>query len=246
MKKYFLHNGTENSGPFTLEELKEKKIVRETPVWYEGIEDWTVAGEIAALGSLFVAVPPPIKKTIPSSLPEPHAAIDAESTAILGLPKKTVYVVTGILVVLLVGTFILSNLQENNNAATDQKNKKTEIENEQFTIQQKEIEAQKILLEEQERLETERVAKERKQNVVNKQLKIKALLTEYAANLAEEEKKMDTASGFKLFRTTAERNEEISLIQNDIDYWKEAIRKLETQATALQLELEVINSLPVR
>lgn len=35
MKKYFYTNGTENFGPFTLEELKQEHISRETPVWFQ-------------------------------------------------------------------------------------------------------------------------------------------------------------------------------------------------------------------
>jgi len=46
MKKYFLHNGTESSGPFNFEELIAKKITKKTPVWFEGMENWKYAGEI--------------------------------------------------------------------------------------------------------------------------------------------------------------------------------------------------------
>ena len=61
MKKYFLHDGTESSGPFDLEELKAKKITRTTPVWFEGMEHWKNAEEIPELSSIFVAIPPPFK-----------------------------------------------------------------------------------------------------------------------------------------------------------------------------------------
>ena len=43
MKKYFLHTGTENSGPFDLDELKAKSITKTTPVWFEGMENWKYA-----------------------------------------------------------------------------------------------------------------------------------------------------------------------------------------------------------
>ena len=35
MKKYFYSDGTNNFGPFTLEELKEKRITRETMIWFQ-------------------------------------------------------------------------------------------------------------------------------------------------------------------------------------------------------------------
>ena len=62
MNKYFLHNGTENIGPFNIEELKQKNITRTTQVWCEGMEDWNEAGTIEELKILFPILPPPLKK----------------------------------------------------------------------------------------------------------------------------------------------------------------------------------------
>lgn len=62
MKKYYLHNGTEQGGPFDISELKRKGITSKTEVWYEGLSDWTVAEKIDELKGLFSkATPPPIK-----------------------------------------------------------------------------------------------------------------------------------------------------------------------------------------
>jgi hypothetical protein len=38
MNTYYLHDGTILSGPFTLDELKTKKL-KTTSVWCEGMED---------------------------------------------------------------------------------------------------------------------------------------------------------------------------------------------------------------
>ena len=63
MKKYFLHDGKEQSGPFDVEELKAKQITPDTSIWYEGIEDWTTAGKIEELKGLFkTSTPPPMTK----------------------------------------------------------------------------------------------------------------------------------------------------------------------------------------
>jgi hypothetical protein len=60
MKKYYLHNGTEQTGPFDIEELKANNIKKETPIWYEGLSEWTTAGKIEELEILFkVTTPPP-------------------------------------------------------------------------------------------------------------------------------------------------------------------------------------------
>lgn len=58
MKKYFYTDGTEKFGPFTLEELKEKNISRETQVWFQELEDWRAAGELTELKELFNFSPP--------------------------------------------------------------------------------------------------------------------------------------------------------------------------------------------
>jgi hypothetical protein len=65
MKKFYLHNGAEQSGPFDLNELREKKITQSTPIWYEGISDWTNAENVDELKELFKsAAPPPFKQNI--------------------------------------------------------------------------------------------------------------------------------------------------------------------------------------
>ena len=73
MKKFYLHNGTENIGPLDLDELKAKAITKNTQVWCDGMEDWKNAGEVEELKSIFSVVPPPIAKK-PEIKPEPIAS----------------------------------------------------------------------------------------------------------------------------------------------------------------------------
>lgn len=63
MKKYFLHNGSVQEGPFSIDELRQKNINSFTNVWYEGIENWTKAENIDELKSILSKLPPPLKKT---------------------------------------------------------------------------------------------------------------------------------------------------------------------------------------
>ena len=53
MKKYFYSDGTNNFGPFTLEELREKNITRETKVWFQELGEWKRAGSVSELNELF-------------------------------------------------------------------------------------------------------------------------------------------------------------------------------------------------
>lgn len=59
MQKYFYTDGTNNFGPFTLEELRLKNITRETNVWFQGMSTWAPAGNVPELNDLFKLVPPP-------------------------------------------------------------------------------------------------------------------------------------------------------------------------------------------
>jgi GYF domain 2 len=71
MKKYFLHNGTEQQGPFDLDDLKAKLINKDTPIWYEGIPEWTTAEKIDDLKEVLrLPIPPPfeIKQSAPPSI----------------------------------------------------------------------------------------------------------------------------------------------------------------------------------
>ncbi len=71
MKKYYLHNGTEQEGPFYFEELKTKEITSDTPIWFEGLSEWTTADKIQELSVLIVSTSPPLfkgKQIIPSPI----------------------------------------------------------------------------------------------------------------------------------------------------------------------------------
>jgi membrane protease subunit (stomatin/prohibitin family) len=63
---YFVALNGQQAGPFAMNVLKEmalkKELTRETLVWKEGMSNWTAAGEVTDLSSLFGSVPPPIPK----------------------------------------------------------------------------------------------------------------------------------------------------------------------------------------
>lgn len=67
MSNYYLHENGEQLGPFTLEDLKSKRLLPDTHVWTEGMQEWGKASEIEELKALVNSVPPPFqaKQTIP-------------------------------------------------------------------------------------------------------------------------------------------------------------------------------------
>ena len=64
MRQYYIYDGQKKKGPFDLEQLKSQSLSKETPVWYEGLENWAMAGNIDELQELFIRkkTPPPLPK----------------------------------------------------------------------------------------------------------------------------------------------------------------------------------------
>lgn len=61
MRKYFIHNGETENGPFDIEQLKTMQIKSETPIWYEGLQNWTIAGNVDELKSIIPTTSTPPK-----------------------------------------------------------------------------------------------------------------------------------------------------------------------------------------
>lgn len=81
MKKYFLNDGTGQQGPFSLEELKEKNLKADSPVWYEGLPDWTTVGALDELKDVLMHTPPPYHASQPVEEVKPAAAVTATPVA---------------------------------------------------------------------------------------------------------------------------------------------------------------------
>jgi tetratricopeptide (TPR) repeat protein len=60
MKHYYYAVDEQQLGPFTFEELEEKKLKKSTLVWTEGMQDWAPAHEVAELRSIIFSEPPPL------------------------------------------------------------------------------------------------------------------------------------------------------------------------------------------
>jgi ABC-type lipoprotein release transport system permease subunit len=158
---------------------------------------------------------------------------------ILGLSKNTFWIGCGILV-LLVFTYFFNNLQEERSRELKQKNHKTEVENYQYVLQQKEIENQKIIEAEAEKAAAARMTEEKKQTFSNRILEIQKTIEDYQTNIEVTEKKLEKASGFKVLRTEKEKKEQMNLLQNEINNYKIEIEQLQKESNQLKLELEKI------
>jgi hypothetical protein len=107
MKKYFLHDGNQQLGPFDIGELKLKTINKDTRVWSEGMSDWAKAEDIDELQGIFAQTPPPFNATNNSA---------KKNTVAASLPQKKkskVWIV--ILVILLIGIVGIAGMIITNN-----------------------------------------------------------------------------------------------------------------------------------
>ena len=79
MKKYFYSVGKEKHGPFSLDELKNIDINKDTLIWFEGLEDWTPASELQEMTPILELSPPPIKSNDVYSKPSDTLSIDEKA-----------------------------------------------------------------------------------------------------------------------------------------------------------------------
>lgn len=93
MTKYFYIDNEAQKGPYTFVELKSLNIKQNTPIWHEGIENWTTASELEELKGLFVVSNE--NADIPVYLPQETRKPQENNT----IPPKT-WLVESILVTL--------------------------------------------------------------------------------------------------------------------------------------------------
>ncbi|MCW2118893.1 GYF domain-containing protein [Flavobacterium sp. 7A] len=251
MNSYFLHNGTDSTGPFTIEELKIKNIKATTPVWCQGMPDWQTAAEVPELKNLFIVTPPPIKTTVITPDPKSEAlfvpVIEAKpikknqdhkpKKGLFGLSTSVVIFIS-FFGVLILGSYILSKYQDGRREALELKNQQTEKNNTQYRLQQKEIEEQKIQMAIQEKIDAERQLKEKKELLNSKIIANNQLLNTANNNFEIAKKKLTEAANFQFFRSSEEREQEIALEQQQVSYWKTEVEKITNETDRFKLELE--------
>lgn len=146
MKEYYLHNGQNQIGPFSKEDLREQGISQESYVWKEGMADWVKAGEMQELNEIFKTTPPPFKVKNVNATYDPDTT--SNNTNKLSVSEKTGTFIGRnprlnliIIIFLCIGGYAFyQNYKSNNNALlynqTYQEREKTPEELRQELIQQ--------------------------------------------------------------------------------------------------------------
>ena len=226
MEKYYLYINDEQQGPFNIEELKNKKINRNSKVWFEGLEDWKNAEDIEELKTIVASIPPPIK-TISTPPPFKKNISKSSENKIFGLNRKTFLIVLGLIVIVFVITITV--IQDYRKDKIEEGNKETDIYNKQVEIQNEEIAKQKEIIAEQERLEQERIVKEKQAKIDKRIEEISNELNVCYLELDKAEKKLVDVTSFKFLRSAKVRENDINVANEEISIWKNDIDNLEKE-----------------
>lgn len=113
MKQYYIHNGTEQQGPFTYEELKSKNIKSDTPIWFDGLEDWTTAERVQDLASLFT-----IKEVTP--LKEPVVHVQQSPKTPIKPNRKVLKIIIASIIFIALSVFCWILIEENKRPSAEE------------------------------------------------------------------------------------------------------------------------------
>lgn len=64
MNQFYIAENGQKTGPFNIEELKQRAIYKDTLIWTESFDNWTRADQIPILKDIISSLPPPIPKTV--------------------------------------------------------------------------------------------------------------------------------------------------------------------------------------
>ena len=156
MIEYYIHNGTSQEGPFDLDRLKQLGIKKETPIWHEGLQGWTTAGELEALSELFTkATPPPFYTSTPPpfevsapSVPEKPEKKPVDWMAFIQKNRTAVILAIAIVACIVIGSLFVKN-----------SNREQEV-----VVLNQRVEAQENAASEEERKEDVQAAQAKKAN----------------------------------------------------------------------------------
>jgi len=206
MKPYFIYIDGQQVGPLNFDELRERKINRETLVWMEGKADWQKADTFEELQELFKKIPPPVN--VAPILTPPTVEItqtpNYNEHKATGNRMKKVFIGIGLAVLILAGLSAFATYQHDE-----------EIRNQEFEMR---------IAEQDRQIREQRIAE------INKEL------AESYQTLDKAKAQLHDATAFKLLRTSDERHQQITEAEKVVKSWEEHITVLETELQTLKVQ----------
>ncbi len=109
MRRYYIYDGQTKKGPFNIEELKSQPLTKDTPVWYEGLQNWALARDVIELNAVFstngTSAPPPVPAEFKKNSKSKNEILDsfAEAQEIFIEKKKNRFLLPIIILLVVAG-----------------------------------------------------------------------------------------------------------------------------------------------
>ncbi len=231
MQKFYIHKDDQQQGPFSIDELQDLKITRDTLIWFEGTDNWKKAIEIEELKEIFNSIPPPIqskKVVIPPPLVDKKFKEKTKPNIDHNPIKKNTTLIIVVIIVIVVGGLGIYFY-------SDQQAKQAEIHRE-IEEQRKLLELQNAKIQEQADIEAARLTEEQKQkralDAAQRQADLENLKYEYdqaIINLRAAKISLEEIQEFQLLRSPAEKEQEVQAELEIIRSWENEIDRLQKQ-----------------
>src|ERR1019366_10462014 len=112
MRQYYIYDGQMKKGPFDLEQLKSQSLNKETPVWYEGLKDWSMAGNIDELKEFFIPkpTPPPLPKAFQKNITSRNVILNSftDATELYPETRRRRFLIPVIIAILIIAGIIIT------------------------------------------------------------------------------------------------------------------------------------------
>jgi hypothetical protein len=233
MKIYYLHENNVNIGPFSIEELKERKINSFTPIWCEGFDTWKTAGEIDALQPIITELPSPAE--ISNNEKPIYKKINS---GFLGFHKKNIIAILAVMVIILL-SLIIMNYKSNKIIDIEKTNREIQKENytKKIQEQQQKLEEQTKILTEKEQKEKERLNSSRRKADEETYKDILNAISNAYKELEEAKEELESAKGYRLFRSAKKKEQQINEAEYAIEICKRKIELLKLEKRQMEINL---------
>lgn len=233
MKIYYLHENNVNIGPFSIEELKERKINSFTPIWCEGFDTWKTAGEIDALQPIVTELPSPAE--ISNNEKPIYKKINS---GFLGFHKKNIIAILAVMVIILL-SLIIMNYKSNKIIDIEKTNREIQKENytKKIQEQQQKLEEQTKILTEKEQKEKERLNSSRRKADEETYKDILNAISNAYKELEEAKEELESAKGYRLFRSAKKKEQQINEAEYAIEICKRKIELLKLEKRQMEINL---------
>ena len=104
---YFIIIDGNQEGPFTLEQLIDKKINEETLVWRKDLDNWKKASDIAEIKNLIAYNPPPFYETS-QIVPPPFESLESSDDIFTNSYEKNKVIIDGKIIKIVITSIIFS------------------------------------------------------------------------------------------------------------------------------------------